>query len=108
MDDNRVMKVVTADGKEVDMYILFTTRLDDFNKNYVFYFDPNDQERNVFVSSYDESTGKLSPVEDEAEWNALDGVFNDYMEELQDAENNCDGNCEGCNQECESCEKAEN
>ena len=33
-----------VDGKEIKMTILFTTKLDEFNKNYVFYFDDNDDD----------------------------------------------------------------
>ena len=54
MDQDRIMKVTDENGNEVEMYILFTTRLEEYNKNYIFYTDPKDQEGQVFVSSYTE------------------------------------------------------
>ena len=108
MDQDRIMKVTDDIGNEVEMYILFTTRLDEYNKNYIFYTDPKDSEGQVFVSSYTEDN-KLEQIENPEEWNALEEVFNEFLEEAQSTDfdnqcENCSGDCEGqCDQSCEGC-----
>ena len=49
-EQDRIMKVTDGNGKEVEMYILFTTKLPDFDKNYIFYLDPKDPNGQVYVS----------------------------------------------------------
>lgn len=97
-EQDRIMKVTDGNGKEVEMYILFTTKLPDFDKNYIFYLDPKDPNGQVYVSSFDENS-KLSPVENDDEWAQLEEVFNQFTEEMS---NNQCGNCEGG--DCENCE----
>lgn len=113
MDQDRIMKVTDDKGNEVEMYILFTTRLDEYNKNYIFYTDPKDSEGQVFVSSYTEDN-KLEQIDNPEEWNALEEVFNEFLEEAQFYEpvdnegkcSGCSGECDGqCDQQCEDCEE---
>ncbi|MBQ8206378.1 MAG: DUF1292 domain-containing protein [Bacilli bacterium] len=110
MDQDRIMKVTDDKGNEVEMYILFTTRLDEYNKNYIFYTDPKDSEGQVFVSSYTEDN-KLEQIENPEEWNALEEVFNEFLEEAQSTDfdnqcENCSSDCEGqCDQSCEGCKE---
>jgi len=112
MDQDRIMKVTDENGNEVEMYILFTTRLEEYNKNYIFYIDIKADDEEVFVSSYTEDN-RLHPVTEQAEWDALEEVFNDFIEEGRNyaenhKDNDCDGNCnkncdEGCDQACDGC-----
>ena len=100
-EQERIMKVIDDNGKEVEMYILFTTSLPDFEKNYIFYLDPKDQSGQVYVSSYDENN-KLAPVENDAEWEQLEEVFNQFAEEMSNNQcGNCQGECDDCDGECE-------
>lgn len=108
MDKNRVFIVTDDKGNEIEMYILFTTKLDQYNKNYIFYYNPKDLEAGVFVSSYNENN-QLFPVEDEKEWELLNEVFEDFQEEAANTKcEGCSSNCEeGCtgNQDCSNCDK---
>ena len=74
--DNKenIMEVFDEKGNKTEMTILFTTKLDEYDKNYIFYIDEKKDDGQVFVSSYDDS-GKLEPVDDEEEWNKLNEVF---------------------------------
>ena len=73
--------------------------------NYVFYINPADQTGQVYVSNYTEE-GRLFPVEDEAEWQQLEEVFNSFIEDSKSSNcQNCDNNCEDCESECDSCNK---
>ena len=103
MDKDRIMKVTDANGVEHEMFILFTTSLSEFNKNYIFYYDPTDSNGQVFASSYDENS-RLSPIENEEEWNQLEEVFNEFMKEAKERQcKNCKSDCnEDC--DCEDCD----
>lgn len=70
------------------MDVLFTFASEDGLKNYVLYYDPEDEQGDVFVSYYDEE-GHLSAVEDEAEWAMIEEVFETFMgdqDELSETE----------------------
>ena len=107
MDQDRIMKVTDDQGHEIEMYILFTTTLEEFNKNYIFYTNPKDEEGQVFVSSYTEDN-KLQQVDNPAEWEALEEIFNEFIKEAQEAKGceGCNGECdENCDESCSSCNK---
>ena len=102
------MYVTDEKGNQIEMFILFTTKLDEYNKNYVFYYNPKNMEAGVFVSSYTEN-GELIPVENEEEWNLLDEVFKQFQEDAANSKcsgcnKDCDGDCDGTN-DCENCNK---
>ena len=105
-NEDRKMQVIDENGKETEMFILFTTSLESTNKNYIFYVDPKDEKGNVYVSSYDESN-HLSPVTNDDEWNELESVFNDFMDEQNNNNScsSCSGNCgENASCDCQSCD----
>lgn len=101
MDQNRIIKVVDDNGNEKEMYIIFLTNLEKYNKDYIFYTDPSDENGQVFVSSFDDKHN-LSPIEKDEEWADLEEVFNQFIE---DSKNNqcqgCTGNCDDCGEECD-------
>ena len=100
MDNNRIIKVVDDNGVEKDMYIIFVTKLESFNKNYIFYTDPTDEEGQVFVSSYNDEQ-QLFPIEKPEEWEELERVFNQFIEDSKKC-GGCHGQCSGdCDGECE-------
>lgn len=96
MNQDRIIKVVNEDGKEVEMYVLFVTKLEEFNKNYIFYTDPKDENGQVFVSSFNDEK-QLFPIESEKEWEKLEEVFNQFIEETSKQTNKC----KNCNEECD-------
>ena len=98
---NRVMKVYDEKGNEKEMQILFTTSLENYNKNYVFYLDPSDENRQVFVSSYDEDN-HLEMISDDNEWADLEKVFEDFIKEAQHScGGHCSGSCGDCDSDCD-------
>lgn len=102
MDQNRIIKVVDENGKETEMFVLFVTKLDEFNKNYIFYTDPKDESGQVFVSSFDDKN-HMMPVESNEEWEALEEVFNQFIEDSKKQDSKC-ANCNNesdCSGECD-------
>ena len=85
MEENRLI-VVDENGNEVEMEILFTF-VDDkkYKKQYVLYTNPEDEEGQVFASSYDDE-GHLFPVEDEEEWNMIEEVYGAFVDEFGEEE----------------------
>ena len=74
--------VIDEDGNELKMEIEFTYTDEATSKEYVFYFDPNNEEE-LFVAGYDEE-GNLYEVEDEEEMNMLEKVLDKYYEEAEE------------------------
>ena len=70
-------------NKEIEMEILFT--FEDKGKQYVLYFDLADssEDTEVFASIYDKD-GNLYPVEDDKEWDLIDEVLQQFINEQED------------------------
>ena len=82
MEENKI--IVTDDnGKEYEMTILFT--YDTEEKKYVFYYDDNIDDGEVFVSQFTDQ-GELFPVTDDAEWTMLNKVLEEWQLENNDDE----------------------
>ena len=79
--DNKIT-IVDENGNEVEMEILLTFHLDEFNKDYVAYYNPLQDEIEVFVDSYDEEKN-LFAVETEEEWNSIEEVIDAFLEDQQ-------------------------
>jgi uncharacterized protein YrzB (UPF0473 family) len=73
-------KVVDETGKETEMEVLFTYKHEASGKDYVIYFNPKDEQGNLFAAGYD-NKGKLFPVENEAEWKIIEQVTQNYLHE---------------------------
>ena len=80
--DNKIT-IVDENGNEVEMEILLTFHLDEFNKDYVAYFNPLQDEMEVFVDSYDDNKN-LFAVETEEEWDSIEEVINAFVDEQND------------------------
>ena len=76
---NNVLFVTTNDGRQLTFKVLFTYHSEDFNKDYVFFYQENDED-NIIVYSYDDSN-TLHEIEDEEEYKELDEVLQAYDEE---------------------------
>ena len=79
--DNKIT-IVDENGNEVEMEILLTFHLDEFNKDYVAYYNPLQDEIEVFVDSYDEEKN-LFAVETEEEWNSIEEVIDAFLEDQE-------------------------
>ena len=108
MNKDRIMYVTDEKGNQIEMYILFTTKLEDYDKSYVFYYNPKDLESGVFVSAYNDN-GELFSIENEEEWKLLDEVFQQFQEDASNSKcsgctKDCDGEYDGSN-DCDNCDK---
>ncbi|MCD7894637.1 MAG: DUF1292 domain-containing protein [Erysipelotrichaceae bacterium] len=73
MDSDRIA-IIDEEGKEKEYTVLFTFESEETNKNYVLYYDENEEEPEVMTSVFDED-GNLYPVESETEWDMIEAVF---------------------------------
>ena len=79
MKENQIT-IVDENGNEVVMEILLTFHLDQFNKDYVAYYNPLLEEMEVYVDSYDEDKN-LYAVESDEEWDMIDEVIGAFVDE---------------------------
>lgn len=86
MSDNTII-ITREDGTEMTCDILFTFFSEETDKNYVLYVDQNDEEGNVFASSYIEEEdgliGELTAIPEDAtdEWDMIEEVLNAFQSE---------------------------
>jgi uncharacterized protein YrzB (UPF0473 family) len=83
--ENETIFVVDEAGQELEMTVLFTVESTVSQKNIVVYFNPEDEDGQVFASIYDEE-GNLFAIEDDAEWGFVEEVFNAFIEEQDEEE----------------------
>ncbi len=83
--ENETIFVVDETGLEIEMTVLFTVESTVSQKNIVVYFNPEDEDGQVFASVYDEE-GNLFAIEDDAEWSFVEEVFNAFIEEQDEEE----------------------
>lgn len=98
MDANKI-QVVDEQGNEIEFEVLFTFDNEDNGKKYVLYYDPSQEETNVFASIYDED-GKLFEIEDPKEWEMIEEVFQSF---IADQEESGDHACCGGHEDHECC-----
>ena len=82
---NYVLFVTTYDGRQLTFKVLFTYHSEEFEKDYVFFYEENDED-NIIVYSYDDSN-TLYEIEDEEEYKELDEVLQAYDEEQAKKDN---------------------
>ena len=111
LKDNQLV-FVNDSGEEVLCDILFTYRSEEFNKDYVFFTPVGDVDKyEVSCASYvpaEDGIGELNEVTSEEEWEMLEEVFNTYISDgVEDEEQEGCYGCEGC-EDCEGCDDDSN
>ncbi len=109
MEANKI-KVVDDQGNEIEFEVLFTFDDEDKGKKYVLYYDPSQEETNVFASIYDDE-GKLYEIETPEEWEMIEEVFQTFVaNEEGEEESGCGCGCNdsqeegcGCNDDDSTC-----
>ena len=90
MDINNEKKIIIEDGegKEHVMEILFTYHNEEREKDYVFFYDPEDPDNVIPMIYYED--GRLEDIEDDEEYDEVEEVFNAYQEDpkIQELKNN--------------------
>ena len=76
---NNVLFVTTEDGRQLTFRVLFTYHSEEFEKDYVFFYEEKD-ENNIICYSYDDSN-TLHEIEDQEEFKELEEVLQSYDEE---------------------------
>ena len=74
--------IIDEDGNELKMEIEFTYTDEATGKEYVFYFDPQNEDE-LFVAGYDEE-GNLYEIETDEEMDKMEKVLNKYYEEMDE------------------------
>ena len=74
--------IIDEDGNELKMEIEFTYTDEATGKEYVFYFDPKNEEE-LFVAGYDDE-GNLYDIETDEEMDKLEKVLDKYYEDLEE------------------------
>lgn len=83
--------VTNKDGKETEFEILFTFESDETNKKYIVYTDntlDKDEYIKTYASIYEETDNvlKLTPIEDDKEWNLVEKLIAQATEEIENKE----------------------
>lgn len=82
MEDKK-MKIITDDGKEIEYRILCAFYLSSTQKNYVVYTDDKeDKDGNIEVYAsiyYPDDDTKLDEVKTKEEWDAIESILNDMQ-----------------------------
>ncbi|MCD8027625.1 MAG: DUF1292 domain-containing protein [Erysipelotrichaceae bacterium] len=73
MDNDKIV-IIDDNGNEKEYTIFFTFESEETDKNYVLYYDENEDEPEVMTSAFDED-GHLYPIESETEWDMIEAVF---------------------------------
>ena len=76
--------IIDEDGNELKMEIEFTYTDEETGKEYVFYYDPANEDE-LFVAGYDED-GNLYELETEEELDKMEKVLDQYYDQLEDEE----------------------
>ncbi|WP_028044019.1 DUF1292 domain-containing protein [Candidatus Stoquefichus massiliensis] len=85
MDANKI-QVIDDNGDELEFDVLFTFESDETQKKYVLYYDASVEAPQVYSSIYDDE-GHLYPVETPEEWEMIEEVFNSFLaEDAEDEE----------------------
>ena len=83
--DEKYFEIVTDEGKVIKAEIIFTHHSEEFNKDYVVFL-PDDSEEYSAATYIEEDglNGELNPVESDEEWEMLENLLNDYLEGLDE------------------------
>ncbi len=107
-DDQLV--ITLEDGEEVLCNILFTYHSEDFGKDYVFFYEASEEEqeeKTIDFASYverDGEIGELNGIESDEEYEMLCDVFDAFLEDYSDENEEC----ENCECDCEEDADSEN
>ncbi|MCH4056508.1 MULTISPECIES: DUF1292 domain-containing protein [Lapidilactobacillus] len=87
-EDNRQVTLVDDQGNEELYEVLFTFDSEDFNRSYVLLIPADaaeDEETDIYPFAYtpnengDATDGELQPIEDDAEWDMVQGVLDVFL-----------------------------
>lgn len=85
-DETVTFKVLNDEGQEVECELLFTFESDETGKNYIVYTDnalDEDGSTKVYANIYEPENDdmKLLPIETEKEWEIIQTVLNELLDD---------------------------
>lgn len=89
MDD--ILIVTDENGKELECIIVMTFESEDFGKSYVVYRLKEDETGEFFAASFnpeDGEEGQLLPIETDDEWDLVEEVLENFLEDEEEKESN--------------------
>ncbi len=84
LPQDQILNIELEDGTEMLCEIIFTFTSDEFKKNYVLYTPIENEEGDVYASSYiesEEGMGELEDILDEKEWAMIEEVLRTFQSE---------------------------
>ena len=79
MDNNeKKITVIDENGAEKDYLILFTYHSEDFDKDYVVFYDENNVEE-LFACRYFEEDNRLENIDTDEEYDELEKVIEEFQ-----------------------------
>jgi len=88
LEEENKITLIDDEGNEKEFTVLLTFHSDDYDKDYVFYYDDSledeDGEFEVYVSSFNEQDKTIDPVTDEKELDMIEEVYNSMMDEEEE------------------------
>lgn len=86
--ENDKLKVITEEGEEIEIDVLFTFDSEETGKSYIAYTDNTKDiygNVQVFASIYSQTDEKitLEPIETKQEWDAVDAVLTSLHDEIR-------------------------
>ena len=83
MDNNdKKITIIDENGVEKDYMILFTYHSEEFDKDYVIFYDENNVEE-LFACSYKEESNQLENIESDEEYDELEKVIEEFQNSQQ-------------------------
>jgi len=89
MDD--ILIVTDEKGNELECIIVMTFESEDFGKSYVVYKLKEDETGEFFAASFnpeDGEEGQLLPIETDEEWDLVEEVLENFLEDEEEKESN--------------------
>ena len=87
--NDEIFVVTDENGQEIECVIVMTFDSDEFNKSYVVYQVKGDETGEYFAATFnpeDGEEGQLSQIETDAEWDLVEEVLENYLEEDEEDE----------------------
>jgi len=88
-NDKDYLIVTDENGKELECEIIMTFASDEFGKSYVVYQVKGDEDGKYYAASYDpedDDEGKLFEIESDEEWDLIEEVLENFLEDNEEGE----------------------
>lgn len=81
-NNDKKITIIDENGVEKEFLILFTYHSEEFEKDYVIFYEENNVEE-LYACSYKEESNQLENIESDEEYDELEKVIEDYQNSQQ-------------------------